>query len=302
MTISCRAYDRACDYPRVSEFLIKHHRPGNTDGNWLEPAWEYMHYHPMLDVSSLGMIGVWEADGEIVAVCHYESSLGEAFFQFHPGQHYLRTELLDYAEANLAGISAKDGHKYLCIYVNDFDADFIALVQARGYERYPGGTRAMLRFDIPHPFPPITLPAGFHLTSLAEECDWAKVHAVLWRGFNHGDDVPMSAEEFESRRKLFETPKARHDLKIAVAAPNGDFASFCGMFYEPTNRFAYVEPVATDPRYRRLGLGRAAVLEGIRRCGVLGANMVFVGNDLPIYRAVGFKLIYNSECWIKYLT
>ena len=125
----------------------------------------------------------------------------------------------------------------------------------------------MLQFPIPDPFPLIHLPDGFRLTSLAEECDWAKVHQVLWRGFDHGDDVPMNEAEFESRRAMFDTPKARRDLKIAVAAPNGEFAAFCGMFYEPTRRFAYVEPVATDPRYRRLGLGKAAVLEGIRRCG-----------------------------------
>jgi predicted N-acetyltransferase YhbS len=72
------------------------------------------------------------------------------------------------------------------------------------------------------------------------------------------------------------------------------------MFYEPMNRFAYVEPVATDPAYRRLGLGKAAVLEGIRRCAELDATVAYVGNDLPIYRSVGFQKIYVSECWLKY--
>jgi hypothetical protein len=32
------------------------------------------------------------------------------------------------------------------------------------------------------------------------------------------------------------------------------------MFFDAAGQFGYVEPVATDPRYRRLGLGRAAVL------------------------------------------
>ena len=34
----------------------------------------------------------------------------------------------------------------------------------------------MSQFDIPDPFPPPSLPDGFRLTSLAEECDWTKVH------------------------------------------------------------------------------------------------------------------------------
>ena len=230
---------------------------------------------------------------------HYESIPGEAFFEFHPAYLHLRDEMLDYAERHLTGISQKDGRKYLHAYVNDIDPELQALVQSRGYEKDPGRTRPMYQFIIPEPFPDITLPDGFRLTSLAEDCDWAKVHRVIWRGFNHGDDVPMNDEELESRRKMFDTPKARRDLKIAVAAPNGDFVAFCGMFHEANNKFAYVEPVATDPLYRRLGLGKAAVLEGIRRCGALGATVAYVGSDQDFYQALGFRYVFNTECWVK---
>jgi GNAT superfamily N-acetyltransferase len=295
-----RRYDHSTDYGRVSDFLITHHQPGNADGNWLEPEWEYMHFHPLLDAANLGRFGIWDESGEIVAVCHYEWHLGEAFFQFHPDYRHLREEMLDHAEANLTGISRKDGRKYLCAYVNDDAPDFLALVHGRGYEKDEDENRPMYRFDITDPFPSISLPEGFRLTSLAEECDWVKVHQVLWRGFDHGDGVPINEEEYESRRKMFDTPKARRDLKIAVAAPNGDFAAFCGMFYQPTGRFAYVEPVATDPRYRRLGLGKAAVLEGIRRCGALAAKVAYVGSDQQFYRSIGFTKVYNSECWVKH--
>jgi ribosomal protein S18 acetylase RimI-like enzyme len=157
----------------------------------------------------------------------------------------------------------------------------------------------MARFDIPNPFPRIVLPEGFQLKSLADDPDWMKVHRVLWRGFDHGDDLSMNEEEYESRRKMFDTPKARRDLKIVVTAPDGNFAAFCGMFYEPTGRFGYVEPVATVPEYRRMGLAKAAVLEGIRRCAALGATIVYVGNDLPVYQATGFKVIYTSRCWVR---
>lgn len=300
MSLRFRQYSGTRDYEAIAGFLIAHYMPGNADGNWLEPTWEYMHFHPSLDSSSLAKIGIWESSDEIVAVAHYESNLGESFFEFHPDYRYLRTEMLDHAEANLTGISRKDGSKYLCAFVNDNDLAFQRLVESRGYERYPDGIRPLSRFDIPDPFPAIHLAEGFRLTSLAEECDWVKTHQVLWRGFDHGDDVPMSDEELESRRRMFDTPRGRRDLKIAVVAPNGAFAAFCGMFYEAENRFAYVEPVATDPRYRRLGLGKAAVLEGIRRCGALGANVAYVGSDQQFYRSIGFTKVYDSECWVKY--
>ena len=76
-------------------------------------------------------------------------------------------------------------------------------------------------------------------------------------------------------------------------APDGAFASYCGIWYEPVHRIAYMEPVATDPDYRRMGLGRAAVLEGVRRCGVEGATVAYVGTGMHIYRSIGFRRMYK---------
>ena len=300
MNIQFRHYTGADDYKRIDDFLIEHYQPGNQDGNWIEPAWEYMHFHPNLDSSSLGKIGIWEEAGKIVAVTHYEWHLGEAFFQFHPEYRHLRGEMLDYAEGNLFGQAEKDGRKYLCAYVNDNDPAFLMLVRERGYVIDKEATRPTYQFVIPEPFPAITLPEGFRLTSLAEECDREKVHRVMWRGFDHGDVPPISEADLEERRKMFDTPSARGDLKIAVRAPNGSFVAFCGMFYQPTHQYAYVEPVATDPDYRRMGLGKACVLEGIRRCGALGARVAYVGSDQEFYKAIGFEKVYNSECWVKH--
>jgi len=301
MSVTFRNYDHPKDYKLVDEFLIAHHQPGNKDGNWIEPMWEYMHGHPYLDSSLLGSIGVWEDGRKIVGIAHYESGRGEAFFQFHPAYRYLRNEMLRHAESNLTDISKKDGRKYLCAYVNDNDTEFLSLVKEHGYQRDAEGNRPIAKFDIHNPLPPITLPDGFRLTSLADDCDWAKVHRVLWRGFNHEGEPPPGGDELENRRKMFDTPKARRDLKIAVEAPNGNFVAFCGMFYEPINQIAYVEPVATDPNYRRMGLGKAAVFEGLRRCGALGADVAYVGSDQEFYLSFGFKVVSTSECWLKYL-
>jgi hypothetical protein len=132
MSVTIRHYQHVTDYQQVSDFLIANHQTGNLDGNWLEPAWEYMHFHPALRPEHLAKNGIWEEDGQIVAVVHYEWSLGEAYFQFHPAYRHLRTELLDYAETNLRGFSSQNSKPYLCAYVNDNDLPFLELVQARG--------------------------------------------------------------------------------------------------------------------------------------------------------------------------
>lgn len=298
MSIQLRHYRPASDYRRVDAFLVEHYLPGNADGNWIRPQWEYMNFHPALQTEHLDRIGIWEDGGRIVGAATYESTLGDAFLQVDPAYRHLLPAMLDYAEEYLS-ITTDDGLKYLRVYVNDFDEELTALVRACGYEKSSEDTRPMSQLDIPKPFPQIRLPEGFRLTSLAEDCDWAKVHRVLWRGFDHAGEPPAGDEELESRRIMFDTPTASRALKIAVAAPNGDFVAFCGMFYEPAHRYAYVEPVATDPDYRRMGLGKAAVLEGVRRCAELGAAVAYVGSDQLFYQAIGFRTIFAAEGWIK---
>jgi predicted N-acetyltransferase YhbS len=119
----------------------------------------------------------------------------------------------------------------------------------------------------------------------------------LHRGFNHPGEPP--ADGIAGRLKMQSGPHFRKDLTMVVEAPSGAFVAFAGLWLEPVNKFGYVEPVATDPDYRRMGLGRAAVMEGIRRCGELGANVAYVGSDLPFYLALGFKKLYTTKCWIK---
>ena len=294
MTLTQRYYKYPQDYQKISKFLINNFQPGNKDGNWLEPAWEYIHGHPALQPEHLDKIGIWEEEGEIVTVVNYEDGLGDAFFQFKPGYHYLRTEMLDYAEEHLKNAEGK-----LNAFVNDTDQEFTDLVRSRRYIHQPWCDRPMSRFGISDPFPVIILPKGFRLLSLADEPDWAKVHKVMWRGFNHGDNPDMSSDELTMRQKMFDTATARRDLKIVAAAPDGDFVSICGMFYLPQGRYGYVEPVATDPDYRRMGLGKAAVLEGIRRCAESGAVEAFVGSNQPFYLALGFEVQYITQCWQK---
>jgi GNAT superfamily N-acetyltransferase len=155
----------------------------------------------------------------------------------------------------------------------------------------------MSQFIIPDPFPSIRLPAGFRLKSLADDNDLVKSDRVIWRGFNHPGEPP--ADGPAGRLRMQSGPNFRKDLTIVVEAPTGDFVAFGGLWYEAVNRFGYVEPVATDPDYRRLGLGTAAVLEGIRRCGELGATVAYVATDKPFYLAMGFRKLYTQQCWLK---
>jgi len=286
------------DCAAVSGFLVGLYEPDNRDGNWLQPIWEYAYTHPSFDEASVGRIGIWEDEGRIVGLATYELRLGEAFFSTHRDYAHLRPEMLAYAEEHLwAGDG--DGRRRLKVFLTDFDAALEEVVAARGYAKDPSSHRPMSQFVIPSPFPAISLPEGFDLRSLADDNDLRKMHRVLHRGFGHPGEPPKDG--IEGRRKMQSGPNYRKDLAIVAVGPTGDFVSLCGMWFDPANRFGYVEPVATDPDHRRRGLGRACVLEGIRRCGELGATVAYVGTDKPFYLSFGFRKLFTTNCWQKEL-
>ena len=70
------------------------------------------------------------------------------------------------------------------------------------------------------------------------------------------------------------------------------------MWIVPEKEFGLIEPLATDPDFRRMGLARAAVWEGIRRCRDLAAETIYVGSDLPFYLSLGFRVLYYSRAWM----
>ena len=294
MPTAIRCYDHAADYEKVGRFLVRTYRTTGGHINWLQPRWEYMHYHPFIRRVDLAAVGVWEADGEIVGVVHPEHAMGTAYFEIDPARDDLKGEMLAHAEERIAVDASGEEGRRLNVYIDDEDGGFQELAAARGYVRTER-REPMSHSPIPTPFPEAPLPEGFRLKSLAEDNDLRKLTRVLWRGFDHGDEPPDDGLAY--RRFMQSAPNYRKDLNIVVEAPDGNFVSYCGMWIEPVHSIAYVEPVATDPAYRRMGLGRAAVMEGIRRCGEVGAQAACVGSTKSFYRALGFRPAYGSSAW-----
>jgi predicted N-acetyltransferase YhbS len=198
--------------------------------------------------------------------------------------------MLVYAEEKL-----RSSEKFEAL-ISDADEEFQRVAAKRGYiptQRREHNACIPIG-DMPLNF---SLPEGFRVVSLAEEYDLKKYNRVLWRGFNHPGDPPETPEMLESRRIELSGPDADRSLKIAVAAPDGNFVSYCGMWHLPGDEYALVEPVATDPDYRRMGLGRAAVLEGVRRCGKRGAKKAYVGSSQQFYYAIGFCPCGTDTWW-----
>lgn len=133
-----------------------------------------------------------------------------------------------------------------------------------------------------------------------DTCDLYKYGEVLWKGFNHelnGEGTYDPNKDRAAAENEMKRPNVDLDIKIVVAAPNGDFVSYCGMWQDANTDLALVEPVATVPEYRKMGLGKAAVLEGIKRCGQLGSKKAWVGSSQQFYYSIGFRPWGNSTWW-----
>jgi len=238
--------------------------------------------------------GIWENGSEIVGVASFEDGPGDVYLQVHPDHTYLQAEMLSHAERALS--KNEDGGKRLTIWVNDFDGRLQALVQKRGYVRAEWDPQVVSRLD-PASSLDYALPDGFQITDRRECGDLRAINRVLWRGFNH--EGPPLEQYIAGRADVEKAPLFRGNLTVMVRAPDGHLVSYCGMWYEETTGVAYVEPVATDPDYRRRGLGRAAVLEATRRARELGAARTIVNLGLAFYQALGFQQLFTIEPWHK---
>lgn len=292
-----RSYDHSVDFDRVGRFLIEVFEPGPTLGNWLEPRWEYMHFHPFIEGLPLDQIGIVEEDGEMVGVVTFEHSVAFAHFQTRPGHDHVKPAMFEYAVERFGGWSRSLERDVLGLFIHEADAVLIDLARSHGFSRRPEWDEPHSRFVLDTPVVEPSLPGGFRLQSLEDENDLARINGVLWRGFNH--EGPPPEEEIPGREHMQRAPGFRKDLTIVAVAPSGDYASFAGLWIVPENRVAMVEPVATDPAYRRMGLGAAAVLEALRRVADLGAEVAWVGSGQEFYTAMGFTIEFRNELWLR---
>ncbi len=279
------------DFHRVRDFLVRINRknPILYDFEW--GRWEWAFSLPFLDTENLSRIGVWEHDGEIVALATYEERPGSIYFCIDPGFHFLKTEMLLYAKENLCSAEGE-----LQVLINNVDEELQLIATKQGFvatQELEGNAVYDIDLDTIN----YSLPDDYSIISLAEDFDLVKFDRVLWRGFNHEGEPHDMEVALAERRTSISGPHLNPELCIIVVSPQGEYASYCGMWYDSETEYALVEPVATDPDFRMLGLGRAAVLEGIRRCGRLGAKQAYVGSSQQFYYQIGFRPVPTSTFW-----
>ncbi len=289
--VTNRRYKLLADFERVSQFLDDNYNLETLNSYLLRPFFEYAHTHPYFNHQSAPRFGLWEDGEELVGVACYEMGPGECFLSVREGYDHLLSDMLDYAERELATIS--DGKRTLNVWITDKEQEKRQLLQKKGYEKIY--TEPITIFSYENDFVEVDLPQGYSLFSLEEENDIKKIHACLWKGFDHGPDPD---DDLEGRLFMQSGPDFRKDLTMIIKAPNGDYACYLGMWFDDQNKYAYTEPLATVPEHRRKGLATIALTEAMKKTKELGAKYCF-GGVPDFYKSIGFETICFREEWKK---
>jgi ribosomal protein S18 acetylase RimI-like enzyme len=159
--------------------------------------------------------------------------------------------------------------------------------------------RMSLTFNAP--IEPPSLPPGFTLRPLkgqSEVIDYTAVHRAAFGTQN------MTAEW---RGRTVEHPYYQPDLDLVITNQEGRLVAFCIGWVAEINggKIAQIEPLGVLPEFQGLGLGRAVLLEKLRRMRASGANKVLIDAESynpasqHLYESVGFRDIYPTYKYFR---
>lgn len=143
------------------------------------------------------------------------------------------------------------------------------------------------RLDLP------AMPEGFALrTSRGTEEDARLRSVASYAAF----ESSRAFDEYIARTwKFMQSPVYVPEHEILLDAPDGQVAAFCCIWTDELNKVGNFEPVGTHPNFQRRGLGRALLLDSLRRLKLAGMETATVCTGsanapaIALYESVGFR-------------
>lgn len=302
MQITSRPFGGDSDLGRLNDFVVACIADGAYHSYWQvgDLLWG-MYQNTVFD--PFRHVRLWEDEGgELLGFAWFDSP--SVSMQTHPrlrGDDRLEEQMLAWAEQHRR-VSVEEGDPERLLLSSAFEDDRqrIAVLARHGFTRDDYHMLHMHQ-DLDGSIPAPTLPEGWAVRHVAGEAEFAErvaTHREVW----HPSKVTL-----EAYRRLRGVPGYTPELDLVAVAPGGTFASYCICWLDPANRHGEFEPVGTRPAFRRRGLGKAVMLEGLRRLkarGVRTAIVYSVGTNEAsrrLYEAVGFRTVAVEYYYSKRL-
>ena len=155
------------------------------------------------------------------------------------------------------------------------------------------GFRQSLDRTLPEP----VLPPGFAVRAMTDDADIPARVAI------HQDVWQSKKRTLERYLTLRQGCLYRADLDLVVTAPDGTFASYCLVWFDPVSSAALFEPVGARETFRRRGLTAGLLTTALHRLQAIGATTAFVGSRATneasnrLYESVGFERVQDWRLW-----
>jgi mycothiol synthase len=289
MTITACAYTEA-DRGTLRDFLLRLRQSG-APGCWHvgDLAWSVF-FLAAISVDLGAELRLWKDEtGRLVGFAWFDPRDCFVLMQAWPGADNgdIQRQMLAWAEGRRAELPRGDAPSALRANAFENDPAQMAFLESLGFQRLPG----YLHFTRPlFELPPTPASEGFVVRAVAGE------HEIAERATAHREVFQPSRVTEAQYRRLVRMPEYCRELDIVAAEPGGRMAAFCLCWLDPVNKVGEFEPVGTRPAYRRRGLGRAVLFEGLRRMQARGMETAFVCTQhdnaaaQALYRAAGFDL------------
>lgn len=307
MKLTRRQAQTEDDYWRIRNFLREVLAfNGRREHSWHVARLDYLRWHFILNLQVCDPVEkaatLWETAGDQIAAVLHPVGWSEVCLHVHP--HFrtatLEDEMLAHAEEHLFGRN-QAGHR--CLYVPAFagDAQRQEILARRGYTRQSGVVHHWHR-DLECPLPETPLAPGYTIRSMGDLSENPARSWASWRAF-HADEPDEAYDgDWSWYQNVQSAPLYRRDLDIVAAAPDGSIAAFCTIFYDDYTRSAVSVLVGTAAEHWRRGLGKAVMIEGMRRLQLMGCTRLLANAYDPpadaLYGSVlGTK--EDSKTWLK---
>lgn len=246
---------------------------------------------------------LWVDEQENVCGIAWPSNRDEIDLVSHPRHWSLEAEMIRWAEERRTALLEKDGatEGTLRAWAAEEDDVRSSVLLRRGFERTEEHFALRLR-PLDGTVPEAQLPPGYRIRQIRGVAELDQRVRI------HHDSFGSGRMTVRGHLAIMRAPTYRPDLDLVAVAPDGNFAAFCLVWFDPVNLVGLFEPVGCHPAYRRRGLARALLYEGMRRLQALGARAALAeswhANALAtnLYEAVGLRIVGRNYAWVKHLS
>jgi mycothiol synthase len=282
--------------------LVAHANSDRTrtpDWHTGDVLWQ-MYRSPSFDPTS--NVRLWHTDEGVLAGFAWRDGAGAAVLQRHPGHDrnvVLEDAMLMWAADNWAERAQGGTGRLLTTYARDRDGAWLERLMKNDFAVTDKHLYYRMERDLTIPIPDNTPPSGAVVRPINPESELEErvsLHREVWAN---------STATPDSYRRMRAVPGYAADIDIVAVMPDGAFASYCICWFDPVSSSGEFEPVGTRAAYRRQGLGKAVVEEGLRRLRSRGARtaLVYCSGMNPaaqaLYESVGFQIADRERAYTR---